>query len=287
MKKQLLLLAICLMIFTSCFSPSEDQSEVEIQPFNFGLIPYINILNQDKYTVVGECLNKGLNVEYTVQEIVDPTHSRPPLNLEGSVTCEEDRILNIGPFDLSALPEESNITIIVSALGFEKDIKIIKDISPPTVELDTIQNFVNPANKDQFPLSGHCSESGTVIYRVGTVKGETPCSESEGWNVLVYLSDQPSETLDIEITMRDMALNQATTPITSSVVKDTQAPKFADGTIGIPSNDVYQKGELNFYSVTVMVTSLTSGETYNFYAKAFDSAGNESSCSVGSGDYIF
>ena len=254
MKKQVILSLICLVSLASCVS-SEEEENNELIRLKFESISDINTVNQESYTLRGSCLDKGIKVDYIIQEIVEPPtkestapiNPKPPFELVGSVQCEEDGTWEIDSLNFSVLPTEAKVKVTLSILGLKTDIVIVKDSQAPTVELDTIGSFVNAANEDRFTLSGTCSEDGIVSYRVGTVSGDVPCTQSEGWSVQLSLTNEPPGTLDIEISMKDLALNSVATPIIESVIKDTQAPRPVAGDIGVPINGTYYGGELNFY----------------------------------------
>ena len=253
-KKQIILLFTVLLSLASCTSSDEVESS-ELVRLDFESIPEINIANQESYTLRGTCLDKGLEVDYIIQEVVEPpmaedavsTNPGSPFKLVGTVQCEEDGTWEIGPINLSALSIESKAKLTFSISGIETSIEIVKDAQAPTVGFDTTNDFVNAANEGQFPLSGYCSEDGTVSYQVGTVGGETPCTESEGWSVLLSLSQESPGALAITVSMRDLALNPAAIPATGSVIKDVRGPEFAIGSMGIPDSKTYYRGELNFY----------------------------------------
>ena len=124
------------------------------------------------------------------------------------------------------------------------------------------------------------------FYFKSSVSGSPACSKS----FLPYLFDMtPPATPSISVTTEDGADDTPTVQITSIVRGDAIRVYVDDATCSNSGSLVGESGAAGAggNSIDIDVTSLSTPGTYHFYAIAEDLAGNLSTCSASSGDYVY
>ena len=172
-------------------SDSTTRLDKDITPPTLSFIssplPGINILNQGAYTVTGACSGSDGN---KVTIIVTGLGGNYEANCETSWTS--------APMNLSELAENTPINVTVKVEdGHGNPIQVTtsftKDVTAPTVTMDTLAEITDATVLASYPVSGNCSELGVaVVVSASSVNPATPpiCgTPSAGrWSTTVDLS---------------------------------------------------------------------------------------------------
>ena len=172
-------------------SASSTQLDKDITPPTLSFVstplPGINIVNQGAYTVTGACSGSDGN---KVTIIVTGLGGNYEANCETSWTST--------PMNLSTLVENTPINVTVKVEdGHGNPIQVTtnftKDVTAPTVTMDTLTVITDATVLARYPVSGNCSEPGVaVVVSASSVNPATPptCgTPSAGrWSTTVDLS---------------------------------------------------------------------------------------------------
>ena len=131
------------------------------------------------------------------------------------------------------------------------------------------------------------SDEGVHQYYFKVTGEERRGCSASSLSYLLDTTDPATPTITLSgATLEDTSLTSSdSTPdvVISDVSKGELVRVYSDATCATKVGQKRVEGG----SVTLTVSTLATEGTYNFYAKAADSAGNESACSSASIDYIY
>ncbi|MDA8793187.1 fibronectin type III domain-containing protein [Bacteriovoracaceae bacterium] len=205
--------------------------------------------NSATYSVTGTCNKNADPVSITV-------NSNPAANPVGFI-CDGSSFA--GTIDVTGLAEgplvfKASMQDIDNNLFESSDINVTKDTTAPSFVYDPT-GVVNLANKNNYVISGTCSEDGaTLTINLGGVVNNPSCSggiwTTNSWDVSA-VSDGAGQVITGSI--MDAAGNSST-PLNSSTTKDTIIP-----TVSITSYpDITAANETNY---TLVGTCSENGNT--------------------------
>ena len=159
-----LLFILLVFVFWGCSSETGSDSGGKFKPLlSFSASGAINGENIGDYSFRGTCLEDG-EVTFSVS---GPDKDGTPVEpVTGAITCEQGEWeitpsdLAI-PFDLASFGD-GEVVISVSVSGFKAELKIVKDLVPPTVLAPT---SADPAIASS-EWSWECQDDGCVDYRI-------------------------------------------------------------------------------------------------------------------------
>ena len=134
-------------------------TQAPILTITSGLV--INIKNQNRYELEGECSENGRSVTIT---------------LEGNDPITEDCVANVWKFT-PLLSSDGSFTVTLNqtdeagnTTNLTHPDPLIRDVVAPTFSFDADLD-INIANEEQYYVSGICSEVGTVTVSVADISG--------------------------------------------------------------------------------------------------------------------
>ena len=144
----------------------------------------------------------------------------------------------------------------------------IKDTINPSVSLDS-SPLINGASVRAHTIEGECSEVGqaiTVVLGDGTTQvgpdteDQITCNSNQRWMASFDTTDLNDGSVTITVNHRDVAQNLAM-QLEQSINKDIYNPQLLSGDIGVPGNDLYIGGALDFmvYFNENIIVNIDSG----------------------------
>ena len=188
-----------------------------------------------------------------------------------SSTCTAETIALSLPTTMRSTHSDDAPTLTISGVPEGTTVSLYSDDSctasinnGETLGDDGVYQYFFKRDREE---TANCSHS-SLSYVLDTTNPATP-------TIVVSTADPPSSS----VTSTDSTPNVTI----SGVEKGELIRVYRDSSCTTQVGKKRVEGT----SVTVTVAPLPGGGTYNFYAKTFDTAGNESSCSMASGDYVY
>ena len=197
---------------------SENASAPDPQ-LEIAALSYINLNNQGGYSLNGSCSGSGEEVSYLLSEQLEENEQQG-ISYQGEVICENGS-WSIDGLDFSQISDGKNVDIEVSFADKTINETITKDVTPPVMELNAIDEYVTSGNERSFTLDGTCGEDGTVSLRIGSFEGDVPCTVNNGWSVDVDLAEQYDGPLVVTVDFQDTAGNVVRRPLGDKIIKET------------------------------------------------------------------
>lgn len=198
--------------------------------------PTINNVNDNAYTVSGSCSENTRQVSVSVGGVTaTPTCTTGSWSATVNVT---------GLADNNSIPITADHTDAAGNSATQATRTVVKDTSLPTVAI-TSSAVVNNSNKNAYPVSGTCSETGqNVVVNVGSTSATVTCTLLT-WSASMNVSaNADSGSLNVTADHSDSAGNAAI-QAGITVVKDTVNP-----TVAITSSPVINNANKAAYTVS-------------------------------------
>ncbi|MAV90268.1 MAG: hypothetical protein CL676_02530 [Bdellovibrionaceae bacterium] len=229
---------------------------------------FVNISNQNSYTVSGVCSSSGSDVNLLAEISGQDTSGVIPCDsgLTWSIDLDFTGVTNEGAVTLTATHAGDGGTIASTTLQVTKD-----TIAPTTaITSPASLSYINASNASSFTTSGTCSDNGRVV--TGTLSssgGGTPVAVSSvcgsnTWSATANTTSLNDGTVTLNLDHADIAGNSISD--NRSFNKDTLVPTF---TITSPAsmtmfnasnyNSLSISGTCNKASATMTLSGDVSG----------------------------
>ena len=182
---------------------------------------FITLVNENPFTVSGNCSNDGTNVHVNAEGVTD------------NMLCTAG-FYSFG-LDLSGVAEGPVNISVTHGTSPGASVIVTKDITNPTQAMSSplATDFINMSNETSLTVSGTCSEPGEeVTISADDTNGGTSaiapgtqpiCTGGNTFSVSLDLSSLDDDTITITADHMDAAGNVSTQDVVS-LVKDTYAP---------------------------------------------------------------
>lgn len=183
--------------------PSVDSQGVEkvAQPsISIANPTEVNATNETAYSVTGACFPIGADISISVSDITSTNTETTSCQAGGTYSVVLDvTTLAEGPLTIDA--EIDNLSFIDTAQA------VVQNNQPPQISLDSLGE-INPANADNFLVSGSCSASGDTIDLaisdgINTINGSTLCDAAGMFMTTIDISTLSEGSVNITANIDD------------------------------------------------------------------------------------
>ncbi|MCB0420814.1 MAG: hypothetical protein KDD61_07450 [Bdellovibrionales bacterium] len=195
---------------------------------------YINIGNENAFTVSGTCSENGQEVTVSADDTNGGTTAitpgTQPTCTAGSFTVN----LNLSSLDDDTITITADHSDVASNSALQASVSLVKDTGAPTVTIASpiATDYIHIGNENAFTISGSCSENGQQVTisaddtnggTTAVTPGTQPTCAAGNYTVNLDLSSLDDDTITITADHSDVASNSATQS-SVSLTKDTGTP---------------------------------------------------------------